>query len=469
MSTILGRNNQEWIANMGLAKPDIQEMYYKQFGDQFYTLFDFIQDHGMMVSTDREESSHFEEGRLWGVDQVDGAVAAGAAGAVVAVPLKNTTVNGVTTATFLQRNDIVIVQNAAGAIVKARVQNVTVAGTTRTAQLSPLKQTEAIPALVDADQIINLSNSWGEGTAQPESRRSQFDIEKSYLQIIKTTMEITGSAKTDGTWLNGLVETNRAFNREGNFVFHKEQLNAEYQQKLKIGQIFLDGQVTDNPLAQVDFDGNATQTTEGAFEFAETRGNVMNVALNAFTLNDFDTMEVYDSGVRGNGEKLVMSGLRREQEFNKLFKQEFASTDASALIDNYRNENLKGFESNSRRITRNFKVYNSTRNSYIFGSIGMLDNPQTFSATTTLANKYQAQALVMPFGKTRDTKTSKLVPYFGLAYKEKNGYNRLMEVWDDGSAKSVNRIGPMDVDQLYIRSHVGTKFACGVKWQLITG
>jgi hypothetical protein len=469
MSTILGNTNQEWIANMGLAKPDIQEMYYQQYGDQFYTLFDFVQDHGMMTSTDRDQSSHFEEGRLWGVDQVQGAVTVGVASTVKNVPLKNVTVNGVTTATFMQKNDIVIVQNAAGAIVKARVLGITVSGNDKTAQLIPLKAGQAIPVLADGDKIINLSNSWGEGTSQPGSRKSQFDIENSYLQIIKTTMEITGSAKTDGTWLNGLIETKKAFNREGNFVFHKEQMNAEYQQKLKIGQMFLDGVTTTNAAALVDSDGAAVQTTEGAFEFAATRGNEMSVALNAFTLNDFDTMEVYDSGVRGNGEKLVMSGLRREQEFNKLFKSEFASTDASKLIDNYRNENLKGFEANSNRVSRNFKVYNSTRNSYIFGSIGMLDNPQTFSASTTLANKYQSKALVMPFGKTKDSKTAKLVPYFGLAYKEKNGYNRLMEVWDDGSAKSVNRIGPMDVDQLYIRSHVGTKFACGVKWQTITG
>tara|TARA_R110000772_G_scaffold18898_3_gene53230 strand:+ start:735 stop:2156 length:1422 start_codon:yes stop_codon:yes gene_type:complete len=472
--SVVGQVREQWIANIGLARPDIMNRYYKQYGNQDYSLYDLIQDHGMMVTTDREEHSHFEEGKLLGNDTVKGAHTAGTAGALKTVVVNFQTLGGVTDQVYTLANDTVWVKGTGGEYVQAVVQAVRKNAGDYDLDLIPLETGVAIPALADGVTIINNSNAFGEGTGQPNGRKEAMDIETAYLQIIKTTFAITGTAKTEGEYLesNSIYEGNTliksAYGREGNFSFNKEQIGAEMRHKLAISQALLDGVQATNTAAQTDADGNKRRTTEGAFSFGESRGNTLSVPVGTFTLNHFDEMEIYGATVRSNGPQMVFAGLPRQQEFNKLFKSEFGSTTAIPMLDKWRNPDLKGYEEMSMRVSQNFKLYTSTRNTYMFASMDMVDNPETYGAAG-FADKYGAKALVMPFGKTKDKQSGKAIPYFGVAHKSKGGYDRSMEVWDNGSAKSVNRIGPDDVHDIYIRSHAGSKYACGKQWQVITG
>lgn len=458
---VTGQVNNTWITNLSMTKPAIREKYFKQYRDQFSAFFDFVQQYSESELISSETYGHFEEGKIWTKDTVFANGTIGTANTAKVVQISPITTAGVSTYVFMQENDIVEMEDAANSTtVFAVVQELAWNTDHYDATLIPLVLGEAIPAITAGKLIINHGNSWGEGTGQPSGQKTPYDYEEGYLQIIKTSFEMTGSAKTEQEWITYQEGG-------GNFTFHKEQMDAEMRHKRRIGQAFLTGQVITNAAAKVDKNGKARQNTEGALKFAATRGNVTSKAINAFDLAAFDSIENYSVSVRSDGVQLMLNPLARQQELNRLLKTQFGDNNINVL-DKYLNKELKGFPEQSLAATMNYKLYTGSRNSYVLSSLDALNDPETFNAAG-FGSKYQATSLIMPFGSTKDPVNKKMIPHFGVVYKGFKGYNRLLEVWDEGTARPTNRIGDLDIDKLNMRSHVGTRFAMGKQWQLVTG
>ena len=455
----VGGVRHSWITNLSLNRPEIRSKYMKQYGDQFSEFFDFIQDHCMTEGVSSTTYSHYEEGKRHGYDTVATAnPTPGAANAAHVVVITNQTIGTETDLVFGQENDDIEFPGGVRAIVQSTSWN----GTNWEFTCIPKELGEAIPAVAVNDVLINHGNAMGEGTGQPSSRRTPFEIETGCLQIQKETFEITGTAKTDDEWVTWSVEG------EGNFTYHYEQLRAEEAIKRKIAQMMLTGTKITNTLAQKDKDGNDRTASEGAITFARTRGNLITVATTAMTLNNFDDIEAYSAKMRSDGVQLVMTALERGQNLNKLFKTEFQDANNAAVLQRFRNKDLSAFDDMSLAATRNYKLLVMTKNQYIFTGLDLLNDPQMYNASAAHGSRYQSLGLILPFDTVKNPETKTWGPKFGFTYKKFGNYSRLMEIWPDGSAKPAGRLGPIDNDLLYIRTDTGSRFACGKQWQLIT-
>jgi|GEM_PF-5382205 len=455
-----------WLADINILEPSIANKYSRIYGDHFAEFHDMLTSWGMTSPTGRTEYGHFEEQRIWNNDIIGAPSAAGAAGGFVTITLQGQTVGSYTNETFLDENDEVEIWDAANMeAIQCIVQERIVAGTTITAVIAPKDGTKVIPALAPGDIVINKSNSWGEKTGQPNPRKYAYDFESGCTQIIKSTMCISGSAKTEDTYLDGDAGFKILKGVDGtNFAYHDLQYKVELEQKRKITQALFSGTKIDNAALQVDKEGNRRTSTEGALSFAE-RGNVVSIPLGTLTVNDFEALENNSVSFRNDGKQIVLSALARQQEINRVLEAKFAATSNNAQLMRTPNSEIPG---ESLDATTSFRCLQGTRNKYYFSSMGILDDPTVYN-NGNFADQYQAISLMFPWGTFKDPKSGKQESYFGFKYKKKGTYNRRMEVWEDGSAKSRNQIGPIDMDAIYLRSDIGSCFSHGKLWTKITG
>lgn len=436
-------------ANMSLHMPEYREKIFLRKGDQFAEFFEFVQALGRLEPVSQESGGHWEEGDRWGWLEVATTAAAGANNAATVVEVVPTSGK-----IFARENDIIEFQNG----VQGIIQSVT-PGTPFQLSVIPITLNQAIPAVTANDLLRVGPSSWGEGTAQPEGRRKQFVYEEYFMQTFKETIEATGTEKTNKTWVS-MPDGNGV-----NSLWHINQPDAEYRAKMQIQDAFISGKQITNPAAQVDSAGNVRSATEGMLEFASTRGRLWNgIASGGLTLATFDAIEDYAVSQRSEGLLMFFSGLARAQEINTLMKTDFQDANI--------NEVRKAVDKNiiypelSMSAIVNYKLLQLSKCTMMFTSFDALNNPNTYSLSG-FKSRYQEVSVVVPFGKVR-TSDGKKLPHFSFAYKEHAGYNRGFEVWEDGSAKSSNRIGPVDKDLLYIRSQMATRFAGGNQWQIIT-
>lgn len=467
---------QSIASNLTYLKPEFRALAKKRYGDQWASFFDVLMSCGYNRPTANTTYYWWEEGRKHRVvtvatTQTDLESADGE----VTYVIEGDPDSSGRTSSFIRPYDLVEFTNGVRGLVKTVAAN----GTDWDVTVSPIKK-ESVDGAANStlptenasnathtgsnngatagDEWIVYSNAHPEQTGQPTPRYKHFIKETGYTQIIKNSLNVSGTAKTDRIWFN--------LDDGGQTIFHVNQMDVEYRQKMDISHAFLMGETITAGSAAANIDTTKLiQSTEGMVSFATSRGNSQSVAAGSYTLADFNDLETYHVSQRGNGVLMVASGLTRAQEFNTLFNTQF--TDANIQRVDKMMDSSMVYDDQSLSGIMHYKALTTTRTTFIFTGMDLFDNPSTLAAEDFKA-KYQNMALVFPFGEYKDPKMGTMNPYVGFRYKKEGNYSRLMEVWDDGTAKPANRRGEIDEDNLFVRSDVGTEFGCGNMWQIIT-
>ena len=188
--------NNTLVSTFNLHKPEYSNFLFRKYGKQGFTAFQFLQSLGNVTPVAQENFYHFEEN--WIASSFTTTGGSGAAGASVNLTVSAAYID--TLGNYYPRlNDILMFANG----VKAQVIADNGSGVLT---VRPLKQSQAISVAAD-EQIIIPSNSFAEGTGQPDGRVSDVFRYDFNMQIIKESISTTGTELTNQMWVNSIDGT----------------------------------------------------------------------------------------------------------------------------------------------------------------------------------------------------------------------------------------------------------------------
>lgn len=441
--TVTGVHNYAILSGFNIYKPEQQIKLFRQYGDQGLSLFMMLKALGYKTPAAQDTYYHHEDKWKHVVFHSKGSVGAPGAGNSIDITLDPDDLDG-DNRYYPKKWDQVIFPASEKTGVITDIDVTTPAEPVLT--IEPNQATSDLGAVGAGDAIAIISGAHGEGSGQPSGDVSGFYRYENDAQIIKTTIEATGSELARELWFK-VDDEGRGING----IYSEAMLGLEYRHALKISGALLLGERTTNT-DLVDEDGNMLKTTEGWVPYIRRRGTVHDVAEDAFTVDDFDTIDRTLTRKFAPSKVLVMPGDKRHQDIENALKDYFeAATDFTTRVFN--EDIFKGNESLGAAV--NFKYLVKSERFFAFKRMGLFNHPQMVGAD---GFDFENKAIFAPMAKMVDGKTGDKIPQFGYRYREANGYSREAEVWQDGAAGNGVKIGDIDKKKTYMRSHVGAEF-----------
>lgn len=348
---------------------------------------------------------------------------------------------------FARVGDIVF---AAGASpVHCRVEAKSEAGGVVTLTIKPLKAAENIGALTAASTtFVILSSAWAEGTDQPEAAAPKTVRYSMNMQIIKEHFSATGTVLTDWTWV--------PVREDGASIptfYSQGTLAAEYRQQKKIDGALMYGVEADN-LGDVN-------TTKGIIPVALDSDGY----LGAQTL-DIAGFQAIGAYLRKVYAPQLICGYLGNNKYNEFENNAFTLAQNTNIEAARRaiNEGMYG-GMDAFELNHQFQAIITNGRTFKIQSLNTLDDPTIFN-TGASGEEFQDYGIFIPASKTTDG-NNKPADYIALAHKSYNGYDRIMEVWEDGAAGPGLKIGTLDSKSLHLRSDVGLSYRKTQQWAMV--
>ena len=432
-------------------KPEVRTKMMRRHKDQGKSTFDFLRNMGYETAATEITYIGFEEDWITNTITVGtGGQAAGAApGAAVTFALNTSSPNldnlgNAITGTYTdfdptgeffypQDNMIIMYPND----VKAKIKVTKNAANDVTITAIPLKATDTIPAAAESDQLVIITNSWAEGTFQPEAFTARIIENRNYLQIIKGKVSITGTEMNREKYWQAITDGN-----ETNPVIYgylsKDTLDEDYRMKSRINGMLLWGGTTDNPLITGDPalnpKGGHFQSSEGLIPYVDRTGHQNLHTVATFSEDDFYLFTRITDREMSNTDIISMQGHDYGIMVNKALKDYADNTEIAITHKYFENEYFYGI--NPNKMSLDFSCIELAETKYMFKKIRAFSHPKLGGA---IGYTYPDTALMIPLGKGyRDISngyniTSEMTPNFGLRYLARKT-NRMMEIWETGGA-----------------------------------
>jgi hypothetical protein len=394
----------------------------------------------------------YEDNRYWKEIKVLSTVADTGVGNALTFQLDPTYVsNG---AYFGREGDIVTMK---GTGVQARIQSIS--GTTPNFffTLLPQNVNQSIGGVTAGELIAITSGSKAPGSDQHVGAISGQSKREFWLQIIDENFDIEGSSITAQTYFD-------VYSQDGKLVPYAQvdagTFQAQYRYDRKWDGAFLLGEVTTNPnITEVNSAGvaNPVSTTKGIIPTITDLGPTMNVAPNAFAVDDFQDIAymMLQEGVSSDV-ALFSSGTRRLNEINNLFKTYLENaTDFSMTVQNTFGTDTNGAKAMGAFL--NMKEINIANVSFLLDRVDAWSDPTSYDLS---GYDYTWQAIAMPITKFRDAKSGAITDNIAVRYVENHGYNRRFEIWTTGGAGGAQTQynSTWDEKKIHMRGEMGLQF-----------
>jgi hypothetical protein len=296
------------------------------------------------------------------------------------------------------------------------------------------------------DAIWITGNSQAEASSAPDSRvtgRSKYEFP---LQIIRETVDMTGSALTSALW----YEKDQFGNMRD--TYNSGYLDAEFRFLEQLGNTAIFGPVNNNTTA-------ITPTNMYSMDYVtSTSGKTLPYVAGNYGINEFKENIRYARKKASGSKFLVMAapelslsmttGLsdvftQNPNLFGTVGKSEFSST----FTAGYEND------AKEKQVDINFKKIN-----YDGIDFHIVNVQQWGIEVGGGANgfKQTGYGFFIPLTKAQDA-AGTLMDRFMMTYKKKDRWNRAMQVWETGAQAQVPT---NDVDELKVNylGHWGTEF-----------
>lgn len=414
-----GQVNQPFQSAFDLLKPQLSNVLFQKYGDQFLPFFNMVMTLGQVKPVAGPNFGHYEEGWIARSFQVQNNVVAPGTGLPITVQVSTADVQTTTNYVYPRERDLVKFTNQLTGTITAvanpspGVYNLTI---------EPQNTTFALPAVTAGETIQILSNTFAEGTNQPNGRNTPTIKYLFDTQIIKEAFEITGSAMTNQYWYDVDNSGKTAM------PYGRGQLEAEYRQLLAISQAMLWSVPTNN--ANI---GSTTMT--GIFPWLNTGSNTVTYTPGNFTIARFDQLNRVFDKRRAGGEYLYAAGPDQYRDVENGLSNLFTQNPNLFGADNIMNKKFgiasDGTDYGSKyTVSFNFKGIQKTNRTYWFTTIPQLAAEQGGGAPGFDDSYYSA---VIPLGFATDPKTGDKLSRIAYRYKEYGGVNRMMKVWEEGA------------------------------------
>ena len=436
----------DFVSSFDILKPDVWASLIRARGKQGGEFFSTITSLGFKVPTSNENYSHFEDD--W-IHETVGVVAPINYGAIntggdfVIAPASLDSDNQF----YLREKDEIILKD--GTVCYVTDINVsTPSAPVVTIKPLVLGVTLSASNLAAADEIIINTNASDEGTGQPDGRFSGTREYSNTLQIIKETLEVTGTQMTDGLWFSEVKIPGENGTKISAYMA-KGQQDTEYRLALAMEGALLFGEKNTNTANALDPDtSKAIQTTEGLIPYIGTNGNEINYTPGSWTISKFNEMNKVADKENAPSHYCGFLGIDLHTEIEDAFVDYLKDTNVS-----FTNDMLGG--SKEKGVNIGFQYLYKTGRNYAFKRMHSFSNQKTYGASDY---NYPQWGLFIPLGmnKTTDSQgTSKKLPTVGVRYKQLGKYNRFTEVWDVSGAGTGRKVTDLDTSKLFMRAHIG--------------
>jgi hypothetical protein len=447
------------VSGFDLHKPEKMNELFTRYDDQGLSMFNLIRSMGFEKEVANDTYGHFEDNLIHETVTVRANVSQPAVGADIVFVLDANSIDANNNFYPREYDTILFNNDVTGYISDIDVS--TPADPTITVKLNDA--TDQFPALV-ADEIMAIvSNSFSEGSGQPDGAiRGAWEYDND-AQIIKETIGMTGSEMVNQMWVN--------VTREGQKIpayYFLGQTDIDYRTALRIDGALLFQKRTVNAAA-IDPDTNRPiKTTEGLFPYIRRIGNIHPYTIGSMDIADFDEINLLlDRQFAGN-HILSLLGIKAQMEMEDLLKLYFADTDITFARQTTNNAIFNSNESLGASV--NFKYLTKGERTYMFRRFGNLSNPQTvgaYSGTTGYQYDYPSTGVFLPINRKKDPKSKNLVESIGVRYRGMGHYSRRMEVWNVGGAGPGLKVTEFDSRYTYQRCHMGAHFRGGNQFVLL--
>jgi hypothetical protein len=434
----------DFVSSFDILKPDVWASLIRARGKQGGEFFSTITSLGFKVPTSNEDYSHFEDDWIHETAGVVGTVVYGAVNLGATFVLE---VEAVTNRFYLREKDEVILKD--GTVCYVTDIDVT-APTAPVVTIIPLVLGVTLSAsnLLAADDLIINTNASDEGTGQPVGRFSGTRKYTNSLQIIKETLEVTGTQMTDGLWFNEVKIPGENGTKISAYMA-KGQQDTEYRLALAMEGALLFGETNTNTANVLDPEtGSSVQTTEGLIPYIGTNGNEINYTPGSWTISKFNEMNKVADKENAPSNYCGFLGIDLHTEIEDAFVDYLKDTNVS-----FTNDMLGG--SKEKGVNIGFQYLYKTGRNYAFKRMHSFSNQKTCGSADY---NYPQWGLFIPLGmnKTTDSNgTSSKLPTVGVRYKQLGKYNRFTEVWDVSGAGTGKKVTDLDKSNLYMRAHIG--------------
>jgi len=410
----------------------------------------------------RENWRRYEEGQYHRTFSVANDVAAGAAGASVAVQLHADDLDA-NNQFYPRRGYQTAVALADGTIAVLIIDNIVQAGAVVTLTLTPFVSTVAIPAISADTELAIIGHAKAIGTDQPDPSRYTHIARDYNLQVIAETMSSDGGVITDQTWFTKFDDGKKIVNMFSHEFDRADMLMDMYQDSMAfVGQINSNNitQTANNMNSQNSNKGigNSINTSRGMFDWGNQLGGRVDYTTGSWTLADLDSQEDHyrsQGVVSGNILHLVGSNLK--SQIDTACQDEAQRLDSGDIFTGVVNRYFGG--SKSMSISLGFSVIKRTNFTHIFQTIDSFDNPWFLGVSGLRMNERGISFPIADVETMDENKKKVMLPNVSFCYKELNGYSRKREAWREGAAGMGMYLekytGQTDALDVYWRSHIG--------------
>jgi hypothetical protein len=431
--------SSDLLSGFDIYKPEKLNKLFRVKGDQGMSYFMLLKSLGFETAVARDLYSHYEEMLIHDTVPVN-AQAGGAAGATVTLTINAAgidVINGVNRI-FPRLWDTILFSNGVTASVVA--VNVGAA----TFDVRPNVSGDSIPATSLAEEIVVISNAFSEGSDQPSGRLAGTKQYTNYLQIIKESLNATGSEMTNQDWFDELVDDSGAGKKILGYVM-KGQVDLDYRLALSVSNALLFQKATTNTITD-GTTNRAIQTTNGLIPEIRTDGNVLPYTPGTFNIATFDDIvKIQDAEFCGN-DIVAFLGIDLHLEIENVMVDYFKETEIGYTVANV----FKGDEGLAMSV--GFKSFRKGDRTFHFKRMGSFSHPKIGGAP---GYNYRNMGMFLPIDMRKDRSTGDMIPSIGCRYKSLGKYSRKMETWNVSGAGDGMKVISNDLANWYMRTHVG--------------
>lgn len=441
------------ISSFDLHKPQRLSRLFRPFGDQGASHFMMFKDMMFEEAVMNETFGHNELNRYHTKAIVRANVTAPAAGANLSFVLSTDSMDA-QNRFYPRKGDTVMLKNEQTAFIWA-IDTSTPADPIIT--LKGNKQALTLGALTAGDEIIIISGAHSEASGQIAPALSGTTYHDNDMQIVKETLAVTGVEMTNEAWIEVTDDAGRnQFYREG-------QAQMDHRMLVKMDGALTFQDRTVNTTAIDPETGNPVLTTEGAYKYARRRANPFPKASGAFTIPDFDAIDLLLEQNHVGNYICANSGSKRYHNMENILKEYHNDTNIE-LATKTASEDLFGGRPAQDSVI-NFRYFTKGGRTTMLKRNPLSNHPHLYGAEGFTMTDW---TLFHSLSRFVDPVQKRYLEEMGMRYKAMGDYDRRMEAWSVKGAGPGLKVIDADIAYSYQRTHIGSQNANGQKWVLMT-
>ena len=286
-----------------------------------------------------------------------------------------------------------------------------------------------LPLLAGAETISIVSNMWGQGTAQPEPSKKEYEQIHFNTQILKDEIGIDGSQLTNKARID-ISEYGTAYKF---FPVALADMDHRMDRMEEGAYLTGSGAVTTPTVGSVIVNSASSATlkdTKGIITWGRERGSEVEVETSSFDVTDLTAIRTYfqsegdlSTNIFGWSGNVLGAAISAELWTNVQLSG--ADPITSAMTQIMGNNRIDESDAKARALTINYREYNDFDGTYVFKKIDAFSDPKGLGADGYFYNK---RSLWFPSCNVKDGKSNVMYPNVMTRYKALDGYSRRREL-----------------------------------------